>query len=1737
MNSTMVERARNLFEFLRRAQELKATAPRTTDRYQREGEVLWFADFPEHPAVQHANGITNPSIDSPLLTVDRVPRRTPPRPADELEPWLLGLWDDPEHAPELRESITVVVPDAAEDEEATRRLMLAEHPHIREAHRSWNAEWKTWAEAELRDLPAKLFYNRLFALFLKAKDSPEDVELISGVGCLSWNPEGHPEVSRHVFTSTLIIEFDDETGRLTVSAGQTPEMFKTELDMLDPGLIKAIDTVNEVRSNVRVLRLHPLDREGLGLSARRLVHALDADGEYRDEDRPASATRDATMTFAPALILRKRSQRGLVEVFSTIMEQLAEAETVPSGVLPLLDPDQTPSAEPASTDGALVTVEDEPFLPMPVNERQHQIIERVDRQAQVLVQGPPGTGKTHTAAALISHLLAQGKRVLVTAQTDRALREVRDKLPDKIKPLSVAVVGTSRDDMADLKVAVQEIAAAAHSHEAERNAREIEACLAEIDRLRRERAEVYRDLLAVRESEVRQHDRGEYRGTLAGIAKQVEQRSHEFGWILEHVPDSVEGEPPLTGQEVLEWRRLLLDRELASDEPEARQQLVELDALPSPARFAVYVEAERAAQTRRQEREELRSHPAFSAVVRLDTRQRAELRKRLGRVADELAVLAGGPEQWIPAALDDVCAGREAAWRERAAQLANLIEQTTGHVERLGPLTEIELPGADAARMAALARELLRYLDEGNRIKTAADGTPKVGRLAPKVLKQAQPLFESTRVDGLPPTSAQQLSAVVTWFEASRMLAALDRLWPEGTRVSTSNSHGERLQWHRTELGHLRRVVNLAETLRAEGERLAESGIPLPEWSDAVALNRYQLLCDTADIEKDWAASQQPLATLTTALAKVVGDDVAPSVRRLRASVEKRDADDYASAHARIVRLWRVREQAGRRDDLGRRLAGAVPGLFTAVAAAPENEMWAGRLDHFESAWALIATRWWVRAQESLDVNVLQQQTARIDDRIRQQVETLAARRAWNHAASPARLSGSARADLTLYAQLVQRAGKMTGKYAAVRREGIRQAMERCRPSVPVWIMPLYRIAEQLRITPNMFDVVIVDEASQAGMEATFLQYLAPKIVVIGDDKQVSPSAVGVDQQQLRDLAGQYLADDRYRDSWQDPQRSLFDEAKMRYGGVITLTEHRRCVPEIIGFSNRIAYEPDNIRLVPVRQYGADRLDPIKAVYLPDGYEKGTSSKKINPVEADAIVDQVEKCLADPAYANRTFGVISLLGPAQARYIEENLLERISKDDWTARDLRCGDASDFQGSERDVVFLSMVAAPEEGRRLTALTADRYVQRYNVAVSRARDQIWVFHSVERQMLSNKEDMRFQLLDYCYGVIERGRSTDRQVSELVPEDERVPPFDSLFEQRVFNRIAGRGYTVVPQYEAAGYWIDLVVVGHGSRLAVECDGDRWHGPDAFERDLARQRDLERCGWSFFRVRESLFCIDPVAALADLWKVLDERDIRPAGELGEPEPSSAAVITEVEEAEHADSTEETGDGPTLLPAAADTSEESEPLTGEPPEPDGTAESAWLGAHLGAASGTVEDDDVDGEVPSQNGGLAPYETFTGVAAPVATGTRSEIIEGLRSIVSVEGPVLGERLHAVYVKASGGHRVGKQVARALNSAISEAVRRGVLVSDNPLGRSGVKYRSYRLPAQAVRVRERGPRGVDQVPPGELAALMRIVAEERGWHDEDDVLRGVAQRLCIGRLTEQVRAHLASILPLARGEAD
>lgn len=220
------------------------------------------------------------------------------------------------------------------------------------------------------------------------------------------------------------------------------------------------------------------------------------------------------------------------------------------------------------------------------------------------------------------------------------------------------------------------------------------------------------------------------------------------------------------------------------------------------------------------------------------------------------------------------------------------------------------------------------------------------------------------------------------------------------------------------------------------------------------------------------------------------------------------------------------------------------------------------------------------------------------------------------------------------------------------------------------------------------------------------------------------------------------------------------------------------------------------------------------------------------------------------------------------------------------RQLVCGDAYSFQGNERDVMFLSLVAAPN-GAHVSALTANRYRQRFNVAASRARDQLWLFHSAKLEHLSSRKDcVRRSPVEFFTrrNDFEVALGNDLDVTRLrtlaAQSGERgVPPspFDSWFEVDVYLNLVDRGYTVRPHFPVANYRIDLVVEGMKTRLAIECDGDMCHGPEEYASDVRRQRQLECAGWQFFRVRGSEYYVDPERALAPLWTTLQTLEITP--------------------------------------------------------------------------------------------------------------------------------------------------------------------------------------------------------------------------------------------------------------------
>lgn len=447
----------------------------------------------------------------------------------------------------------------------------------------------------------------------------------------------------------------------------------------------------------------------------------------------------------------------------------------------------------------------------------------------------------------------------------------------------------------------------------------------------------------------------------------------------------------------------------------------------------------------------------------------------------------------------------------------------------------------------------------------------------------------------------------------------------------------------------------------------------------------------------------------------------------------------------------------------------------------------------------------------------------------------------------------------------MEKIGKGTGKNAEFYRKQAKEKITLCQKAVPVWIMPMNKVIDTLNPGKNKFDIVIVDEASQADISALVLLYMAKKVIIVGDDKQVSPSAIGEKIEKQNILRDKYLKGIISNDDLYGTRSSLYSIASTTYQPLM-LREHFRCVPEIIGYSNKTSYD---YKIKPLRETYSSKLKPAVISYRVDGEREEKS--KINKVEAETIVSLISSCLEEKLYENSTFGIISLLGQEQVEYIQKLLVEKIGTAEIEKHNILCGDSSHFQGDERDVIFLSMVDSNKNSSvpliKKTEGTDNLNKKKYNVAASRAKDQMWIIHSLDFRNDLKDGDIRKELLEF--GENQRA---------FMQNDEIKAKSDSVFEEEVAKYLSIRDYNIKQQWEVGAYRIDMVACYKNEKVAIECDGERWHSSEEqIKNDIERQEVLERCGWNFIRIRGSKYFRNPKLTMQEVEAELSKRGIYP--------------------------------------------------------------------------------------------------------------------------------------------------------------------------------------------------------------------------------------------------------------------
>ena len=977
-----------------------------------------------------------------------------------------------------------------------------------------------------------------------------------------------------------------------------------------------------------------------------------------------------------------------------------------------------------------------------------------------------------------------------------------------------------------------------------------------------------------------------------------------------------------------------------------------------------------------------------------------------------------------------------------------------------------------------------------------------LGFFTPRAVKERTYLREHVTVDGQPAETSDRLELVCHHLDLGFAFGDLEVAWsdyrdlPTGPqariRLAGIKEHIESLG---SALGYASDCLNLARCLSG-----ISPAIPEPDWLNGETEQWLEIIDASAVEEQYRLAADRTTACLRD--LKVVRDlhDAHPVVASLIRAVEQREITAYSEAYEQVRAIEQTRHDEEFRERVETALEAALPGFCEAVAASIDNAAWDERFDDWEFAWRWAVADCWLRKRADVGYRErLWRRRRDTDAAIGRLLGESAALHAWSHFFK--RLSHPEAAALKGWREAVRAMGKATGRSARIerlRREA-RQYMDQCRDAIPVWIMPRYLVAEMIDPAPGRYDLVIVDEASQLGIESLFLFYIAKKMVVVGDDQQISPYGIGIADEAIADLQHHYLEGIPHHNAL-SAQSSLYANAKIRFGQNIVLREHFRCMPEIIQFSNDLCYANNGTPLDPLRAYPANRLRPLVVRHVPNGYRTGTAQNALNEPEADALLAQIVACIDDPRYAGLSMGVISLQGEAQAKLIEHKLLERLEPEVIEERRLICGDAYAFQGDERHIIFLSMVAAPGE-TRIGALANDAARQRFNVAASRAQDQLWLFHSATLDVLS-PACMRHHLLGY---MLNPGRQTTEG------GDQR---FDSEFERDVFELISGKGFHVRTQVCVGDptnhrYRIDLVVEGMQGRLAVECDGDEWHGPERYEQDMARQRDLERAGWQFVRIRGGDFYRDRDRSTAPLWAELDRLGIKPGGideaAAEPPPPAESMERREVDE---------------IIPVA-----NNAVGIGAGTEP----------AVLAQSFGDKEQDVALEEaavIRSNNALLGDYVLYHDQVGPdPRTVSVGVVADNLCRIIDVEGPMLAKRAYDIYLRGCGIRRLGPELKSTMNRALANAIHQGRVVSENEPGRSGFIFSTVRSKESApVKLRCRGPRTFEEIPPGELRAVGQYISESMNLKSgTDEHLRAILEYYDLKRLTTQVGARLLEIL--------
>lgn len=1498
-----MERLNDLLEYVRKIGELNQ---KTIFRLEEYKKPLILENTLKNKIGIHFNLLDNENGEPIWLKIDRLKRADPPLIDEELKQWIV-ISKDPNQFPKIQTKIIKTITELEIDRFLKEKIIIEDD--IRECIKENNSdldlkdvffrlenqpelekkvndyvqnEWYKWQQKELPIRETIKIYEQFFNLYNIINNGSEDeqVELIWGMGIVKWNCEEHL-MNFPIIDKPIDIRINNTNGSIEITPRVIEHTIQLNpfLQLENKGVEKVVQFAKDFYSPTKDITFSPYESETFEEVLRQSVTHLDSNGSYYpdinnniDNRNVPKVTKELVITDTWVIYLRPRETTKLIQDIKNFQDKLLDIEDVNIINSPILKIVKEPSntikklssiiKDDASVINSNIQHNDtkELFFPKPYNDAQEQIIHKLDNNNGVIVQGPPGTGKTHTIANIICHYLATGKKILVTSEHEPALSVIQEQLPKEIRKLTISILTDEKHGNKQLEHAInllQSLVTQTNPLTLKNQKKSLEESIKKLkNEIRKLESEIRDWSNKQLEPISNKLSNSDLELTAMDLAKEIMNEKDIHNWFKDEIGVGDEFIPSFTNEEISKLK--IIRQQIGSDIQYVDVKIFSKNDLLDISQL-IAIHNDMLHSTDIAEQFKIDKIPLMTQsidnVIEKANKLISDI-KQLIEVHDITNTNQWLKELYIDSNNEDYIL----LFNQLEELLIPLIQDRKEFIRNL-----IEITDPTDLYFEAI-NECLNLLSKGEN----PFGFFSFGK------KHEKNIIENIKVNGDKPKVKEDwilVSKYLTYqYNIKKFLVKWNHIGQELNLPIINFQFGilyPELVEIDTNIQKVKNSKDLINTTTNNIKMLFPYGINSNNIFDNVLelnniINYLQLNISKITLSKQknqldnmneivYKNNNDISNEFKIFLTEVLGnknyltDDIQNKYQLLISKLnhinDLKKEFDYIRAITNKISdsgaiIWAKKLRTEISDSINDTL---TPSNWN------DSWQWRRKLTYLKS----------ISGRERSKI-ILHDRVQKEQELSKQFTELIKIN---TNLGLINNVTDLVKSSLSKFQDAIRKIGKGTGKRAPRFKRDAQNAMKSCYSGIPCWIMPLWRISETLPSNFDMFDLVIIDEASQSDIKSITAIMRAKKVLIVGDDKQVSPSVVGIREDTLQQIKHNYLRD-QPNASQLLPGSSIYDLARVIFPSQhIMLIEHFRCVEPIIRFSMNFYTE----ELVPLRiPKSSERLDPP----LIDVYVQGGVREKnhINYSEVDAIVEEIKNITSNNQYKGRTIGVVSLIGAKQAYEIQNRLLSELGEEVYTVYNIFCGDASNFQGKEKDIIFLSMVVGSGQGMAMTKLDNE---QRFNVALSRARDRMYLYRSIEESDLKNSNDLKLKVLQHFKNPMPNSNDV-----KITPEG----PFDSDFERDVYKRLDSLGYKVIPQVSVGAYSIDLVVEGeHDKRLAIELDGDRYHTPEKWLNDWNRQRVLERVGWIFWRCWGSDYLLDPDGCIEDLINRLNLLNIYP--------------------------------------------------------------------------------------------------------------------------------------------------------------------------------------------------------------------------------------------------------------------